>query len=250
VLDLASILPFETIDVIRNDGNDPGLNASPGDAGGDEPSSGLKAVRFIRMLRLMKLLRGMRGMRIFARWEARMALNYAVLSLQKYFITLLLAAHWMGCTLMLMHSTLELDCETDLAHTDDCTFLYHYQDGSLVDASVRAKYELALYFATGELMGTPFGDIVPVRSEERVFFIICHLIAGFVNAYLVGGMVSAISAVNARNQGFYASMDNLNRILREKHLTARNPELCERLRLYYIFRHSEVGLYKLMSVDP
>jgi hypothetical protein len=31
--------------------------------------------------------------------------------------------------------------------------------------------------------------------------IFSHLCAGFINAYLVGGVVSAISSLNARNQG-------------------------------------------------
>ena len=53
------------------------------------------------------------------------------------------------------------------------------------------------------------------------------------------GVVSAISALGARNQGFYRSMDILNRFLREKRLTAKNPKLCERLRSYYLFRHGE-----------
>jgi CRP-like cAMP-binding protein len=235
ILDLASIMPFETVDVV--------IELQGGTSGENKQ---LKSVRFIRMLRLMKLLRVLRGMRIFSRWEARLALNYAVLSLQKYFLTLLLAAHWLGCTLFLLHSMLEPDCEMDVIHQDsphsgDCTFLYHYQDGALVHAGARQKYELAMYFATGELMGTPFGDLVPVRSEERVFFIFCHLVAGFVNAYLLGGVVSAIAALNVRNQSFHQSMDTLNHFMKEKRLTATNPRLCERLRSYYIFKHGEGG---------
>ena len=68
-------------------------------------------------------------------------------------------------------------------------------------------------------MGTPFGDIVPVRSEERLFFTFCHLVSGFINAYLVGGMVSAIAALNIRNQSFHQSMDTLNHFMKEKRLT-------------------------------
>jgi hypothetical protein len=138
ILDLASIMPFETIDVV--------IELQGGSSG--DNSSKLKSVRFIRMLRLMKLLRVLRGMRIFARWEARLALNYAVLSLQKYLLTLLMAAHWLGCTLFLLNSMLEPECELDPARQGDCTFLYHYQEGALVHAGAREKYELALYFAT------------------------------------------------------------------------------------------------------
>lgn len=176
-------MPFETVDVIMTQSS-----GSPGVS--DTRKSNLKSMRFVRLLRLMKLLRVLRGLRIFSRWEARLALNYAILSLQKYFLTLILAAHWLGCTLFLLHSTLEPDCDADPTRQGDCTFLYAYQDGSLVHAGARLKYELAIYFASGELMGTPFGDVVPVRSEERVFFTFCHLMSGFINAYLVGGMVS------------------------------------------------------------
>ena len=226
-VDVVSVIPYDTINVILSEGNS------------DPDDSSFKAVRIIRLLRLLKLLRILRGMRIFKRWEARLTLNYAMLSLQKYFLTLLLAAHWIGCTLFLVHHILELDCRDDPNKIDTCTFLYYYMDGKLVNADPAGKYLLSVYFATGELMGTPFGDLIPVRPEERLYFTICHLTAGFVNAYLVGGMVAAITALNARNQGFYNSMDTLNRFLKEKRLNARNPRLCERLRSYYIFRHHE-----------
>ena len=130
LLDLASILPFETMNVIMD-----AQNNKDGGGSGSESGGNLKAVRFIRLLRLMKLLRVLRGVRIFARWEARLALNYAVLSLQKYFLTLVLAAHWLGCTLFLLHSTLEPDCADDPARTDDCTFLYHYLEGAMVGSA-------------------------------------------------------------------------------------------------------------------
>ena len=226
-VDVVSVIPYDTINVILSEGSS------------DPDDSSFKAVRIIRLLRLLKLLRILRGMRIFKRWEARLTLNYAILTLQKYFLTLLLAAHWIGCTLFLVHHILELDCRDDPNMIDRCTFLYYYMDGKLVDADPAGKYLLSVYFASGELMGTPFGDLIPVRPEERVYFTICHLTAGFVNAYLVGGMVAAITALNARNQSFYNSMDILNRFLTEKRLNARNPRLCERLRSYYIFRHHE-----------
>lgn len=228
-VDVISILPFELILFLLNEHSV------------DQSQARLKAIRFIRLLRLLKLLRVLRGLRIFARWEARLTLNYALLSLQKYFLTLLIAAHWLGCTLMLTHQLLSPDCEAEDIATDRCTFLYYYLDGRMVNVSVLNKYALSIYFATGELMGTPYGDIIPVRGEERLYFIVCHLVAGFVNAYLVGGMVAAISALNARNQAFYNSMDTLNRFLKEKRLVARNPRLCERLRSYYIFKHREGG---------
>ena len=93
----------------------------------------------------------------------------------------------------------------------------------MVDVSMWNKYALAMYFSTGELMGTPFDDVTPVRSEERVFFILCHLTAGFVNAYLVGGMVAAMAAMNQKDERFHQAMDTLNRFLLEKRLAGAKP---------------------------
>ena len=230
-IDLVSIFPFELTLVILTGFKNP-----------DPEQQRLKAVRFLRLLRLLKLLRILRSARIFQRWETRVTLNYAVLSLQKYFATCVLTAHWIGCTLFLTHQLLAPDCDESAIATDRCTFLYAYMDdGRMVDVSVWNQYALAMYFAAGELMGTPFGDLTPVRGEERVFFILCHLVAGFVNAYLVGGMVAAMSAMNAKDERFHQAMDTLNRFLVEKRLTARNPRLCERLRAYYIFKHRVGG---------
>ena len=230
LIDLVSIFPFELTIVILTGFKNP-----------DPEEQRLKAVRFLRLLRLLKLLRVLRGSRIFQRWETRVTLNYAVLSLQKYVAACLFTAHWIGCTLMLMHQVLAPDCDDEDIATDRCTFLYAYMDARMVDVGVWNKYALAMYFATGELMGTPYGDLTPVRSEEHVFFILCHLVAGFVNAYLVGGMVAALSALRQKDEQFNDAMDKLNRFLTEKRLTARNPRLCERLRAYYIFKHRVGG---------
>ena len=43
--------------------------------------STLKILKMIRILRLLKLLRILRGTRIFARWESRLAIDYAWLNL-------------------------------------------------------------------------------------------------------------------------------------------------------------------------
>ena len=231
LIDLVSIFPFELTLVILTGFKNP-----------SDDQQKLKAVRFLRLLRLLKLLRVLRSSRIFERWQSRVTINYAYLNLQKYLVVTVLTAHWLGCVLFLTHQLLEPDCtDTEIA-TDRCTFLYTYMDdGRYVDDDMWQKYSLGMYFSFGELMGTPYGDIFPVRWEERIFFISAKLISGFVNAYLVGGMVSAISSLNAKNESFYRDMDLLNRFLTEKRLTAKNPKLCERLRAYYIFKHNVGG---------
>ena len=114
-------------------------------------------------------------------------------------------------------------------------------DARMVDVSMWNKYAPPMYFSTGELMGTPFGDVTPVRGEERVFFILCHLTAGFVNAYLVGGMVAAMAAMNQKDERFHQAMDTLNRFLLEKRLTRAKPAAVASASARTIFKHRVGG---------
>ena len=51
----------------------------------------------LRALRLIKLIRLVRVSRIFDRWEARMAINYAMLHILTALLQTLLVSHWFAC---------------------------------------------------------------------------------------------------------------------------------------------------------
>ena len=57
----------------------------------------LKILRVLRILRLVKLIRLLRASRMLKRWEQRLPINYAVLSLFKAIGTVVLLAHWFAC---------------------------------------------------------------------------------------------------------------------------------------------------------
>ena len=63
----------------------------------NEETKDLKALRAIRTLRLIKLVKLARGSRIFKRWEMRLSINYAYLSLLSITIAIFLACHWIAC---------------------------------------------------------------------------------------------------------------------------------------------------------
>lgn len=77
------------------------------------------------------------------------------------------------------------------------------------------------------------------------------LLLGIAKAYLIGGVVGALESLNERKAGFYRAMDTLNSFLREQGLDKSTQvvtvddreingmDLCERLRTYYIFKHSQ-----------
>jgi len=82
-VDLISTMPFDAITIAMR--------------GGSDDVQKLKFLRAMRLLRLVKLLRLLRVSRIFERWEDRIAINFAMLSLIKSSVGTLLCSHWIGC---------------------------------------------------------------------------------------------------------------------------------------------------------
>ena len=70
-------------------------SVSGGDAAVDVQSfSDLRALRVLRALRLIKLVKILTAFRVFRRWEIKVAVNYAALSLGKCMVGMLVLAHW------------------------------------------------------------------------------------------------------------------------------------------------------------
>ena len=57
----------------------------------------LTALRALRAMRLIKIVRVLRGSRIFKRWEMRLTINYAALSIAVTIGQILVACHWFAC---------------------------------------------------------------------------------------------------------------------------------------------------------
>ena len=55
------------------------------------------ALRALRVLRMLKLVRLARGTRIFRRWENRLSINYAVLSIVNICVMLVFICHLFAC---------------------------------------------------------------------------------------------------------------------------------------------------------
>lgn len=99
-LDFFSILPstFDMLPYALAAGES--VNRSASVDGGDI----LKRFKFLRVLRcfrLIKLVRLLRASRMVARWETRLHINYAYLSLWKMLIAYVVIAHWSACLLVL-----------------------------------------------------------------------------------------------------------------------------------------------------
>ena len=74
--------------VSRSEGNGDGLVAS------DNSMSNVTVLRVLRAVRMVKLLRLIRASKIFDRWQSRVSLSHATLTVTKCILAVFLFAHW------------------------------------------------------------------------------------------------------------------------------------------------------------
>ena len=81
-----------------------------------------KAFRVIRVCRLIKLIRLLRASRMLKRWETRVSINYASLTLGRCVVLYLIAAHWAACLLLLPTTFFETPMLTWIGYYGYCVF--------------------------------------------------------------------------------------------------------------------------------
>jgi len=199
-VDLISTMPFDAVSLA--------LEGSSGVA------SNLKFLRAMRLLRLVKLLRLLRVSRIFERWEDRMAVNFAALSLVKSSLGTLLCSHWIGC---LWYITAYIE-DAD-ANWVKSTGVDSYS--SLDDAGVTTydKYIASWYFSVMTMSTIGYGDISPVTSAERIVCSLMMLVGAGIYAYVVGSITSTVSNMEASTRRYQELMDMLNSFLEMNNIT-------------------------------
>ena len=147
--------------------------------------SKLKVLRVVRVLRLIKLMRLLRGSRILSRWESKVSINYAAMSLARVVLLLMLSIHWAACAWALGSSFtrpspqstwLEAKqlCASEATCTADGEELFEYDpaqgsDTGWICASPPTIYVASIYWATMTITSIGYGDIVATpgnRSEQ------------------------------------------------------------------------------------
>lgn len=193
-VDVVSTLPFDWITIALRG------------AGGDFEK--LKFLRAMRLLRLVKLLRLLRVSRIFERWEDRIAINFAMLSLVKSSIGTLLCSHWIGC-LWYITAYIENADANWIKSTGVDSYSSLEDDG----VSLYDKYVASWYFSVMTMSTIGYGDISPVTSAERIVCSLMMLIGAGIYAYVVGSITTTVSNMEAGSRRYQELMDMLNQFL-------------------------------------
>jgi len=100
------------------------------------------------------------------------------------------------------------------------------------------------------ITGTGPFEMPSNSTFQRLSFCLLMFIAGIMNAFLIGGVVSMLERMHERRIEFYGMMDTVNSFIKEKKLNfikVKMPdasemdgnEFSERLRRYYIYRQNE-----------
>ena len=221
-IDCVSIVPYDLIGAMMQ----------------DDSLGNLKVLRAIRLLRLAKLLRIIRLGRLFRRFEATHEVNYAVLALNKFGFGILFLAHWMACLFYLIAAT----------EAKEINWVTGYFDVSAEDALAIDKgslYVASVYWAVATLSTLGYGDVIPATNAERLYAVAGTFIGGAVYAYLLGSVCSIITNLDEGSNTFYRQMDELNRFMKEKAITA---ELRVKLRDYFRFRRNSRALVEWSGV--
>eukprot|EP00946_MAST-07B_sp_MAST-7B-sp1_P005219 g5219.t1 len=190
----------------------------------------LVVLRVIRLLRLVKLLRVFRASRVVRRWESKLALSYAVMSLIKFFILVATMSHWIACALAI---TPQIEQGLNFQGFPDNWF----ETNGIGDGTpISHQYLHAVYWAIMTLSTVGYGDIALPTTGEKIVGIFAMCIGGAVYAYIVGAITGIVSTMDEATAKFQVTMDTLNAYCRENKI----PPLLKRRLLDYFYYTKEL----------
>jgi len=203
-------------------------------------ASRLKALRAVRVLRLLKLVRLARGSRIFKRWEIRLSINYALLSIAIICIMLLFVCHLFACIWGLQASFDPLGTWTGqkgycvphgpadgpCPEGNTCDLEEEWSCVSAAD-----QYLYSLYWAIATVTSIGYGDVVatPLKFVEQLICVCMMLSGSLLFAYLVGSFCGLAANLSPDVVSFRQDLTELNRFLAQNSIP---NQLRYRLREY------------------
>lgn len=215
-------------------------------------------LRAVRVLRLAKLVRLARGNRIFKKWELRMSINYAYMSVVNISFSILIACHWIACFWGLQASfhplsswyyskeyCIEWGNETqavsEAMKLEGCPAGRPNCDIGFCDGETCSDgyacvpswnmYCYSLYFALMTITSVGYGDIVPDKynAVEQLICSFIMLVSGMMWGYLIGTFCGLAASLSPSVQAFREDLSALNSMMT---IYALPNELRYRLREY------------------
>lgn len=177
----------------------------------------------IKLFRLARILRVLRLARIVKRFVRTLQIKHSVLSIVRFILIIIVAAHWITCAWVL---TAQFNDYGDRS--------WMRQVGEWESRSRSSWYLVSLY-STVMIMATIGSNIQPVNDEERAVYMVSMLIGASCFAYGITNMCSLLYNLNHREVAYRDEVDELNEFLMYRNLPKHVSYRC---REYFEYLHS------------
>jgi hypothetical protein len=195
LLDLLALLPYDLIQYFMNTGQ---FNTAQ-----------LRMLRMLRLLRLVRIVKLLNGNSVMARVQAQLQIPFALQSLYKFSVMLLVLLHWLACAWMLAAVT---------SGSGDFTGTW-VEYTNMEQESIARRYFHSFYFAATLLISGTGPDTVPPQTVTEVgFATVMMIVGGFIYVYAVGCVCSITQNMDLPTKLFQQSVDTLNAYAEENKL--------------------------------
>ena len=227
-IDLLSVIPYKTLDLISNGTN----------------FAGLGVLRFLRVLKLMKLVRVFKGVKVYLRAEKIVArkVGYSTLRLVVFFFILIFISHILSCGLYVVY--------TYGKHNGEYTWLHAYDETHVHQSDYKERlaevYLIGFYWGMMTITTVGYGDITAQNSTERLFFSVVMLMTTFIFSYIIGNICDLVNNQNTAALEFQSWHDSMNNFFSEQNIPEK---LRNEARIYGRYLHDQGQLSDTTVLD-
>jgi hypothetical protein len=177
----------------------------------------LRTLRVLRALRLIKLSKLLTGQRIIKRWETKVAINYAAVSLLKCLIGMLLLSHFFACIWGMQAGFQDDKMSTWLGAFELCVI---NADGQEACKGAGYQYSAAIYWAVMTMTSIGFGDISasPGNIAEQIVCTVIMTLGAIGWGMVLGTIVGNLSNLDPEGDQFSSTMSELNKMMAREDL--------------------------------
>ena len=185
----------------------------------EEVLDNIRTLRVLRALRLIKLSKLLTGARIIKRWETKVAINYAAISLLKCLLGMLLLSHWFACIWGLQASFAATRMDTWLGGNSGLC-AEDSDSGLVVCDGAGYQYSAAIYWAVMTITSIGYGDIsaTPRNVPEQVAATVLMCLGAIGWGMVLGTIVGNLSNLDPEGDAFRSTMTELNKMMRREDL--------------------------------
>ena len=191
--------------------------------------------RSLRVLRVVKLARLLRASRILKRWQDYIGLSFAMLSLIRFLILIIVLAHWLACAWGYIGSSSDGPTAANASSAEEAWVSYAHSDitwrtkAGVDSGNPFDVYAVALYVSLNNIFGSSC-EINPANYFEFYMQSIMMIVGASVWAYVIGSACGLIATIDPALIEHRQTMDELNFFVYDQGMPT---DLSVKLRTYF-----------------